>query len=106
MKRFTAAVGLCLSLLLLGLFVFLPTSGAEKNLLENLLNLPAPPPNPFVVNERKIRPADFLNKNKPPADDAAIEDLLAYWQNIINSTKNLHTRPSLPIKRLSGCAAK
>ncbi len=83
MKRFTAAVGLCVSLLLFGFYVFLPTANAEKNLLENLLNLPAPPPsNPLVVNDRKIRPADFLNKNKPPADDAAIEDLLAYWQNI------------------------
>ena len=83
MKRFTAAVGFCVFLLLFGLFVFLPTTNAEKNLLENLLNLPAPPPpNPLVVNDRKTRPTDFLNKNKPPADDAAIEDLLAYWQNI------------------------
>lgn len=83
MKRFLSAVGLCVFLLLFGLFVFLPSTGAEKNLLENLLNLPAPPPpNPLAAGSRRNRPADFLSKNKPPADDAPIEDLLAYWRTI------------------------
>ena len=88
MKRFLSAVVLCGFLLLFGLFVFLPSANAEKNLLENLLNLPAPPPpNPLVVNHKKIRSTDFFNKNRPPSDDVAIEDLLAYWQrqNSLNS---------------------
>jgi hypothetical protein len=106
MKRFTAAIGFCVSLLLLGLFVFLPTADAEKNLLENLLNLPAPPPpNPLVVNGRKIRPVDFLNKNKPPADDAASEDLLAYWQNINQFNEKFTYTPDpsdITLKRLRG----
>ena len=83
MKRFLSAVGFCVFLLMFGLFVFLPSTNAEKRLLENLLNLPAPPPpNPLVVNVRGNRADIAFDKNKPPADDAPLEDLIAYWQRI------------------------
>lgn len=83
MKRFLSAVGFCVFLLLGGAFVFLPSTQAEKNLLSNLLNLPAPPPpNPLMINDRSVRRTASLDKNKPPADDAPLDELLAYWQNI------------------------
>jgi hypothetical protein len=82
MKRFLSAAGLCVFLLLFGLFVFLPTSEAENNTLVNLLNLPAPPPpNPLVNNNARRRSEDFFDKLKPPKDDAALEDLLDYWKH-------------------------
>ncbi|MGI8786215.1 MAG: HEAT repeat domain-containing protein [Pyrinomonadaceae bacterium] len=82
MKRFASAIALCVSLLVFGLFVLLPKTQAEKNLLQNLLDLPAPPPpNPLAINGRHNFSEDFFDKSKPPEDDAAIEDLLTYWQN-------------------------
>jgi hypothetical protein len=81
MKRFLCAVSLCVFLLLFGLFVFLPTSQAENNILQNLLNLPAPPPpNPLVDNKAKRRTEDFYNKSKVPPDDAPLADLMDYWK--------------------------
>jgi hypothetical protein len=107
MKRFFSAVSLCVFLLVSGLFVFLPSAGAEKNLLENLLNLPAPPPpNPLVVNNKKERPADFYNKNKPPDDDAAIEDLVAYWQTISQLNQKLTYSPKASEKTLEDLLMK
>ena len=83
MKRFLSAVGFCVFLLLFGLFIFLPSTNAEKSLLEMLLNLPAPPPpNPLVVNNWGNRANVSFDKNKPPADDAPLADLIAYWQQI------------------------
>ena len=82
MKRFLSAVGLCVFLLLFGLFVFLPASQAEDNTLLNLLNLPAPPPpNPLVDNNLRRRTEEFFDKSKPPKDDAPLEDLLDYWKH-------------------------
>ena len=81
MKRFLSAVGLCVFLLLFGLYVFLPTSRAENNILLNLLNLPAPPPpNPLVENKFMPRAEDFFSKSNPPKDDAPLNELLAYWK--------------------------
>ncbi|HEX9961942.1 MAG TPA: hypothetical protein VGB00_13490, partial [Pyrinomonadaceae bacterium] len=88
MKRFLSAVGLCVFLLIFGLFAFLPTSQAENNILLNLLNLPAPPPpNPLVENNFRIRGENFFSKSNPPKDDAPLKDLMAYWkyQNQFNA---------------------
>ena len=82
MKRFLSTIAFCVFLFVFGLFFLLPSTQAEKNLLQNLLDLPAPPPpDSLVFKERKIFLPDFYNKNKPPADDAPLEELLAYWQN-------------------------
>ena len=99
MKRFLSAVGFCSLLLIFGFSIFLPSTQAEKNLLESLLDLPAPPPpNPLVVNDRKIRTTDFFDKNKPPADDAPLEELIAYWQTI-NQLNDKFTYAPTPSER-------
>jgi hypothetical protein len=88
MKRFLSAVGLCLFLMLFGLYAFLPTSRAENNILLNLLNLPAPPPpNPLFESDSKPRDENFFSRSKPPKDDAPVKDLMAYWkyQNQFNA---------------------
>lgn len=94
MKRFLSAVALCVSLLLFGLFVFLPTTKAEKSLLETLLSLPAPPPpNPLVVVRRVNNANLAFDKDKPPADDVPIDDLVNYWQNINNYNQKFTYTP-------------
>lgn len=81
MKRFLSTVVFCVCLLLCGLIVLLPSVTAEKNLLQNLLNLPAPPPpNPFFRTARKKFSPESAEKDTPPGDDAPIEELLAFWQ--------------------------
>jgi hypothetical protein len=82
MKRFLSTVFFCLSLLIFGIFVFLPSSKAEDNLLLTLLNFPAPPPpNPLIENNFKARAENFYHKNNSPPDDAPIDDLLDYWRH-------------------------
>ncbi len=105
MKRFLLAVTLCFSLLLVGLFVFMPIVGAQPNITQNfvertinrliktstnteninlvsLLNLPAPPPpNPLFRIGQASRDENFYDKKNPPGDNAPIEDLLAYWKH-------------------------
>jgi len=79
MKRFFSAVCLCVFLLISGVFFLLPSSKAQNNVLQNLLNLPAPPPpNPLVENALKDK--RFYSQNNPPKDDAPIQDLMDYWQ--------------------------
>lgn len=80
MKRFLSTVAFCVFLLILGLIVLSPSAAAEKNLLQNLLNLPAPPPNPLVRTTRRVYVPDLSERDKPPGDDAPIEELLAFWQ--------------------------
>ena len=97
MKRFLSAVSLCVLLLIFGLSVLLPSAIAEKNLLRNLLDLPAPPPpNPLIVSRRANNSTGFFDRNKPPGDDVAIEDLLAYWQgmNQFNRKTSYAPKPS------------
>lgn len=80
MKRFFSNLALCFALLLVGFFIFSPYTRAENNLLNNLLNLPAPPPpNPFFESRRPKNTENLYDKNNPPKNDAPIEDLLAYW---------------------------
>ena len=84
MKRFLSAIGLCAGLLFIfGLSFLLPQTEAQNNVLQSLLDLPAPPPpNPLFPfrNANAMREAAFYNKLKPPADDAPLEDLLDYWE--------------------------
>ena len=98
MKRFLLAVTLCFSLLLIGLFCFLPETTAQilrsdsgnlsglsltetRNILPLLLDLPAPPPpNPFFQPNSSIRDENFFDKGNPPKSDAPIDDLLEYWK--------------------------
>ncbi len=92
MKRFLSTVAFCVFLLIFGSLVLLPPVSAEKNLLQKLLNLPAPPPpNPYSAASvrQKELPPEFLDKSKPPADDAPIEDLMAYWEGQSDSYREL-----------------
>jgi hypothetical protein len=82
MKRFLSSVALCFSLLLIGLFLFMPASEAQNNVLPTLLSLPAPPPpNPFYRPTSNERDENFLDKKNPPSDSAPIGDLLDYWKH-------------------------
>lgn len=95
MKRFLSAVCLCVFLLGAGVFFLLPSTGAQNNVLQDLLNLPAPPPpNPLVDN--RFRDARFFAKNNPPKDDAPIDDLMEYWraQNQYNPKFAFTAEPS------------
>jgi len=101
MKRFWSSVILCLALLLIGLFSFLPKTEAVDNVLPGLLNMPAPPPpNPFFTPAHSERGEDFYNKEKPPAEDAPIEDLLDYWSSQSNSYRELGYNPKPSPKTL------
>lgn len=101
MKRFLSSVALCTSLLLIGLSLFMPSSEAQDNVLPTLLNLPAPPPpNPFFRPSTTERNEDFYNKEKLPADDAPIEDLLDYWSNQSTTYRELGYNPKPSEKSL------
>src|SRR5215217_3339147 len=82
MKRFLSSLTLCVSLLIVGLFAFMPATEAQDNLLVDLINLPAPPPpNPLINYSQSTRGENFYDKNNPPPDNAPIEDLLDYWRH-------------------------
>jgi hypothetical protein len=82
MKRFLSSVALCFSLLLIGLFSFMPATEAQSGILPSMLNLPAPPPpNPFYRPVSGERDENFFDKKNPPADNASIDDLLDYWKH-------------------------
>ncbi len=100
MKNLYVTLSLFVFLLVFGAFVFSPKSKAQNNVLYELLNLPAPPPpNPNFVGlsgNNTSRSPEFFDQEKPPADDAPIEDLLAYWerQNSLDSVYNQTIEPS------------
>lgn len=110
MKRFLSSVALCFSLLLIGLFCFMPAGEAQNNVLPSLLNLPAPPPpNPFYRPASAERDERFFDKKTPPADNASIDDLLAYWkhQNQFDSKYTFVPKPSeKTLERLMSEAGK
>ncbi len=82
MKNFLTAICLCFFLSILGLVFLLPSTKAEENVLQNLLNLPSPPPaNPLVEMRSKRRNANFYSPNNPPGDDASPQDLLDFWMS-------------------------
>jgi hypothetical protein len=71
----------------LAIFLMLPgpivraQTAAPSSLLRKLVDVPAPAP--FDPPEKKVeakeRPADFMDEENVPPDDAPIEDLLDYW---------------------------
>src|SRR5687767_10982325 len=97
-RNLLITLGLSLTLVMLGLFVFMPASEAQSaGILPQLIDLPAPPPpNPWVRNTYAKKPPDFFDQKTPPADDAPIEDLLIYWerQNSLNAILNYTIEPS------------
>ena len=62
----------------------------KRTVLQDLLDLPAPPAT-LAEQEIKEYPSAFYDKKNPPPDDAPIEDLLAYWatQNSLNTNSQL-----------------
>jgi hypothetical protein len=81
MKRFLLTVVFCTSLLVLLSQMLFPVAEATEDPIVAMLNLPAPPPpNPQASISTTEYPPDFFNKSRPPADDAPIEALLAYWR--------------------------
>lgn len=100
MKRFLYTAAFCVFLLIFGAHVLLPSTNAEKNILLNLLDLPAPPPNPSVRRSIRNLPAQFFNKSKPPEDDALVEDLLIYWQHQSDAYRELGYNPKPSEKTL------
>ncbi len=94
MKKLLSAICLCLLLTFLGLFFFLPKSEAQDNVLQKLLDLPAPPPsNPLI--DKRYKKDELFNK-EPPADDAPLDVLLAYWEanNQIDSLNSYTKKPN------------
>ncbi len=81
MKNLLTTLCLFVILVFFGTFVFIQVSQAQNSVASDLLNLPAPPPNPSVENNYKRRTDDFYKRNNPPKDDAPIEDLLDYWKS-------------------------
>lgn len=71
----------------LAIFLMLPgplvraQTAAPSSLVRKLVDLPAPAPfdAPDKKAEAKERPADFMDEDNVPPDDAPIEDLLDYW---------------------------
>jgi hypothetical protein len=76
-----------LAFLSLAIFLMLPgpvvraQTAAPSGLLRKLVDVPAPAPfdPPEKKAEAKERPADFMDEENVPPDDAPIEDLLDYW---------------------------
>jgi hypothetical protein len=79
MKNFFHSLILCSVLSVFGLTILLPKSTAQNNLLQNLIDLPAPPPPNPLVEKTSHRSSNKL-KTEQPSDDAPIDDLLNYWQ--------------------------
>lgn len=84
MRRFVLACLLCAAMLGAAVFVFMPkglakaSPPAKENVIEELLNLPAPPPpNPLMPGGH--RDGEFYDPKNPPPDNAPIDDLIDYW---------------------------
>ena len=80
----------------------------KRTVLQDLLDLPAPPIS-FAEKEVKEYPPAFYDKKTPPPDDAPIEDLLAYWaaQNSLNTNLSYNIKPTETVARriLEACEA-
>ena len=95
MKRFISAVLFCSALLVCGsVFVVYRAEASEDDVIMRLLDLPAPPPpNPLMPVTGSPRNEDFYDRERPPADDAPIEDLIAYWTVIASTSSELRYAP-------------
>ncbi len=96
-------MGLCTLLLAGGSALLMErAAAAEDDVVMKLLNLPAPPPpNPLVHISGVPRDQDFYNKNNPPKDDAAIEDLIDYW-TVISAGYSELRHMAIPSPRVAG----
>ena len=59
--------------------LFVPAAPQKENVLEALLDLPAPPP-PNPLETQRSHDDSFYDPKNPPPDNAPIEDLIDYWQ--------------------------
>ncbi|MCD9186806.1 MAG: HEAT repeat domain-containing protein [Pyrinomonadaceae bacterium] len=99
MRRFFLA-----SVLLLLAFVpFFSQTAKTADLLQQMIDLPAPAP-PGQEDEsapKKDRPADFLSYKNVPPDDAPIEDLTDYWASQTGSPYSLNFNPTASEKTIA-----
>jgi HEAT repeat protein len=86
MKNTLRAVAFC-SVLLLALsgYLWQSAEAAKEDVVVRLLSLPAPPPPNPAVQSTAARDDKFYNRAKPPADNAPIGDLVAYWTSMSES---------------------
>src|SRR5688500_5082053 len=101
MKRFLSAVFLCCSLLAVGSVYFTRSAEAKEDIVLQLLNLPAPPPPNPLVSLSGRRDESLYDENKPPRDDAPIEDLMDYWSRFSVGFAALRYNPK-PSSRVLG----
>jgi hypothetical protein len=91
MKRIFLSILLCV-FLSVNLF-------AQSSLLQELIDLPAPPPiakNDDENGEKQPRSEEFYDKKNVPSDDAPIDDLIDFWkrQNLITDSHPNKIKPS------------
>ena len=97
-----------LSLIFFFLTLTLQAQTVNRTVLQDLLDLPAPPATLAEQEIKEYSPA-FYDKKNPPPDDAPIEDLLAYWatQNSLNTNLSYNIKPTETVARriLEACEA-
>jgi hypothetical protein len=97
-----------LCLIFFFLTLTLQAQTVNRTVLQDLLDLPAPPAT-LAEQEIKEYPSAFYDKKNPPPDDAPIEDLLAYWatQNSLNTNLSYNIKPTETVARriLEACEA-
>ena len=92
MKRFIFSLTLCTLFLTSAALILSNAATAKDDVINQLLSLPAPPPNgPHSKKRtRRVRPSD---RQAPPADDAPIDELLEYWQARSSGYRDLGYNP-------------
>ncbi|MBV6497275.1 MAG: hypothetical protein DCC44_08700 [Acidobacteria bacterium] len=104
MKRLLTVVAFCLALLLVEAAFLVNHSSAKTDVVGQLLQIPAPPPpNPLVV--RPIY-TDSEAKAEPPADDAPIAELWAFWSSVNIPARSLGYRPKMSDKTFQRLKAR
>lgn len=95
LNRTVRAAAFCCALLVSASFVLVRVSAQPEDAIDALLRLPAPPPpNPDAAFYGRTRPAEFYDKNKPPADNAPITDVMEYWRAISSEASRLRYSPT------------
>ena len=105
MNRLLTVAAFCLVLLLVEAAFLVNHSSAKSDVVGQLLQLPAPaPPNPLVV--RTIYPSDGETAAEPPADDAPIAELWAFWSSMNIPARTLGYRPKMSDKTFQRLKAR